>query len=94
MRLISINCSRSFTGLSITGGTFYPAGGSFPAAYRRNYFFADHVNGWVGRLDPANGNAAYAFATVQGNPVDMLVGVDGALYVLTRSRVTRIAPGP
>lgn len=84
-----------FTGQSIAGGAFYPAtGGSFPAAYRRNYFFADHVAGTVGRLDPANGNAAYAFASLGGNPVDMLVGNDGALYVLTRTGITRIAPTP
>jgi glucose/arabinose dehydrogenase len=82
-------------GQSIAGGAFYPAtGGSFPAAYRRNYFFGDFVAGFVGRLDTANGNAAYAFATLNGNPVDMLVGTDGALYVLTRSGVTRIAPTP
>ena len=84
-----------FLGQSIAGGSFYPAaGGSFPAAYRRNYFFSDYVAGIVGRLDPANGNAAYAFATLNGNPVDMLVGTDGALYVLTRAGVTRIAPTP
>ncbi|MBX3624928.1 MAG: PQQ-dependent sugar dehydrogenase [Rhizobacter sp.] len=84
-----------FLGQSIAGGSFYPAaGGSFPAAYRRNYFFSDYVANTVGRLDPANGNAAYAFATLNGNPVDMLVGQDGALYVLTRSGVTRIAPAP
>jgi glucose/arabinose dehydrogenase len=83
-----------FLGASIAGGSFYPATGSFPAAYRRNYFFADYVNSFVGRLDTANGNAAYAFATLNGNPVDMLVGQDGALYVLTRGGVTRIAPTP
>ncbi len=84
-----------FNGASIAGGAFYPAsGGSFPAAYRRSYFFSDYVNGFVGRLDTANGNAAYAFATLNGNPVDMLVGRDGALYVLTRGGVTRIAPTP
>ncbi|MBL0727454.1 hypothetical protein [Piscinibacter sp. HJYY11] len=48
----------------------------------------------MARLDTANGNAAYAFATLNGNPVDMLVGTDGALYVVTRSGVTRIAPTP
>jgi glucose/arabinose dehydrogenase len=82
-----------FTGQSIAGGAFYPAsGGSFPAVYRGGYFFGDFVRQIVGRLDPANGNAAYAFATLQDNPVDMLVGQDGALYVLTRSNVIRIAP--
>jgi glucose/arabinose dehydrogenase len=82
-----------FTGQSIAGGAFYPTGGgSFPAAYRGSYFFGDFVRRFVGRLDAANGNAAYAFATLQDNPVDMLVGLDGALYVLTRGNVVRIAP--
>ena len=81
-----------FTGFSIAGGAFYPDGGSFPAAYRGSYFFADYVSRFVARLDPANGHAAYAFATLGGSPVDMLVGVDGALYVLTRTGITRIAP--
>lgn len=84
-----------FSGEAIAGGTFYPAtGGNFPASYRRNYFFADHVSGQIGRLDPANGHAAYAFSRVQGNPVDMLVGRDGALYVLTRGGIARISYAP
>lgn len=80
-----------FTGFSIAGGAFYPDSGNFPASYRGNYFFADFVSRFVARLDTANGNAAYAFATLAGSPVDMLVGADGALYVLTRSAVARIS---
>lgn len=80
-----------FTGFSIAGGTFYPASGTFAAPYRENYFFADFVNKFVGRLDSANGNAAYAFASVSDSPVDLLVGNDGALLVLGRSSVTRIS---
>jgi streptogramin lyase len=49
------------------------------------------VSNWIGRLDLANGNAAYAFGSVGGSPVDLLVGADGALYVLTRGSVTRIS---
>lgn len=79
-----------FTGASIAGGAFYPAGGSFPAAYRGDYFFADFVSSFVGRLDLDNDGAAYAFARVSGNPVDLRVGNDGALYVLTRTGITRI----
>jgi glucose/arabinose dehydrogenase len=71
-----------FTGIAIAGGTFYPSSGPFPAAYRGNYFFADLGGKWVGRLDPANGNTAYAFAQLGSSPVDLLVGNDGALYVL------------
>ena len=81
-----------FTGVAIAGGAFYPNSGAFPSAYRSNYFFADFGSAWIGRLDPANGNAAYAFATIAGNPVDMLVGIDGALYVLAHGgSITRIS---
>ena len=34
-----------------------------------------------GRIDLANGNAAYAFASLSGQPVDLLVGIDGAIDV-------------
>ncbi|MBX3618742.1 MAG: PQQ-dependent sugar dehydrogenase [Rhizobacter sp.] len=84
-----------FVGQCIAGGAFYPAsGGRFPASYRGNYFFADYLTGFIGRLDPANGHAGYRFAQLSGGPVDLLVGQDGALYALTRSGVTRIAPTP
>ena len=80
-----------FTGFAIAGGAFYPDAGPFPAPYRGNYFFADHGTAFVARLDLANDGAAYAFARVGTPPVDMTVGVDGALYVLTRSALVRIA---
>lgn len=80
-----------FTGAAIAGGAFYPDSGPFPDGYRGQYYFADFGSQWVGRLDGANGNAAYAFAELDGNPVDMLVGSDGALYVLTQGGITRIS---
>lgn len=80
-----------FTGCSIAGGAFYPNGGSFPASYAGSYFFADFCSGVIGRLDLANDNAAYAFGSVSGNPVDLRVGLDGALYVLTRGGITRFS---
>ena len=80
-----------FKGFAIAGGAFYPATGTFPAGYRDQYYFADFVSRFVGRIDAANGNAAYAFATLSDAPVDLLVGLDGALYVLTRSGVSRIS---
>jgi len=80
-----------FTGESIIGGAFYPEAGNFPAAYRGSYFFADYTSQFVARLDSANGNAAYSFATLTDLPVGLLVGLDGALYLLTRSGVTRIS---
>jgi glucose/arabinose dehydrogenase len=79
-----------FTGFAIAGGAFYPAAGAFPAGYRDQYYFADFVSQFVGRYDLANA-AAYAFASLSGAPVDLLIGSDGALYVLTRGNVTRIS---
>ena len=80
-----------FTGIAIVGAAFYPtSGGTFPAGYGGNYFFADLGGQWVARLDSANGWAAYAFAQLAGNPVDLLIGNDGALYALQQSAITRI----
>lgn len=80
-----------FTGSAIVGGAFYPAGGPFPAGLRGNYFFADYVDGFIGVIDLANGNAAYSFGRICCSPVDMLAGNDGALYVLTRDAIVRIS---
>ena len=80
-----------FTGFAIAGGAFYPSAGSFPAGYRNSYYFADFVSNYIGRLDLSNNNAAYMFARVSGNPVDLRVGADGALYLLTRGSLERIS---
>ena len=80
------------TGGAIAGGAFYPDAGPFPAGHRGNYFFADFVGRWVARLDPANGDAVYAFASLAGAPVDLRVGQDGALYVLTNAASSRASP--
>ena len=72
-------------GFAITGAAFYPSSGSFPAAYRHSYYFADYVFGWISRLDLDNPGDAYSFAAVDSSPVDMLVGQDGALYVLKQT---------
>jgi glucose/arabinose dehydrogenase len=84
-------------GEAITGGVFYPMGGSFPAAYHGLYFFADHTNRWIRTLDPASG-ATTVFATDANGPIDLDVGPDGALYYLEfaagaagQGRVRRIA---
>jgi glucose/arabinose dehydrogenase len=84
------------TGLAITGGTFYPttgipAAGAFPDFYRGTYFFADFVSKFIARYDIEN-NAVYSFGSVSGSPVDMLSGVGGELFVLTRDSITRFAP--
>lgn len=81
-----------FTGCGVIGGAFYPDSGPFPAAYRGSYFFTDLCSGSVARLDLANGNAAYAFGQVDAFlPVGMLVGLDGALYVLRQSNIVRFS---
>jgi glucose/arabinose dehydrogenase len=49
----------------------------------------------VARLNSAaQGGTASTFATVTGSPVDLRFGTDGALYVLTRGGITRIARMP
>jgi glucose/arabinose dehydrogenase len=67
-------------------------GGSFPARFQGNYFFADFTTHEISRVDLVNGNAVYAFAKTVGEPVDMRVATDGALLVLTRNNIVRIAP--
>ncbi len=79
-----------FVGLAIAGGTFYPDAGPFPVGYRNSYYFADFGTRFIGRFDWAT-NTASQFATVSDSPVDMLAGSDGALYVLTRTGITRIS---
>jgi len=80
-----------FSGCSIIGGAFYPDSGPFPQAYRGSYYFTDYCSALIGRIDLANGNAAYAFGSVSGSPVGMLVANDGALLVLTRSNIVRFS---
>ena len=80
-----------FIGFAIAGGAFYPASGAFPAPWKDSYFFADYVNRFIGAVDLANGNAAYAFGSVTGSPVDLLAAADGALLVLTRSSIVRFS---
>lgn len=77
-----------FTGCAISGGTFYGGAGPFPVAYRNSYYFADFCSRFIARLDLDSGGVS-AFGTVSSNPVDMLTGTDGAVYVLTRSSLVR-----
>jgi glucose/arabinose dehydrogenase len=79
------------SGSAIVGGAFYPANGSFPEGYRDQYYFADFIDKFVARLDYGNDNAVYTFARLSQSPVGLLVGKDGALYVLTRSGIARIS---
>ncbi|MEY8875424.1 MAG: sorbosone dehydrogenase family protein [Leptothrix sp. (in: b-proteobacteria)] len=80
-----------FSGCAIIGGAFYPDSGPFPAAYRGSYFFTDLCAALVGRIDLANDQAAYAFGQVAGSPVGMLIGLDGALDVLTQTAIVRFS---
>jgi glucose/arabinose dehydrogenase len=71
-------------GQTITGGAFYnPPVPNFPQQYVGKYFFADYSASWVRYIDPAiNRPAINNFASGAGNPVDLDVGPDGALYYL------------
>jgi glucose/arabinose dehydrogenase len=81
-----------FSGRAAVGAAFYhPPAVLFGASYLGDYFFADYVDGWIYRMDPANGNAAYAFANVGESPTGLAIGNDGALYVLQGTRIDRIA---
>lgn len=80
-----------FVGNAVVGGAFYPANGPFPARYAGKYFFADYVNRYIAVLDPADAGMAHAFAQLSQAPVGLLVGNDGAIYVLGRATIVRIS---
>jgi glucose/arabinose dehydrogenase len=78
---------------AIVGGTFYNARSSFtnpfPASYNNSYFYAEAVRGYVKTFDiahpPANPtNTAPRWAQNIPYPVDLDIGPDGSLYVLSR----------
>jgi glucose/arabinose dehydrogenase len=70
---------------AITGGAFYePQTLAFPSWNFGKYFFADYCAGWIRRLNPETG-AVTSFATGLGQPIDIEVGADGALYYLSRT---------
>jgi len=72
------------TGCAIAGGAFYnPPIVQLPGDFVGDYFFADLCSGWIRRFDPASGTAA-DFVSGIPNPVDLQVGADGGLYVLSR----------
>lgn len=77
------NNSSLVVGQAIVGSAFYnPTTVLYPAEYVGTYFFGDYVQGWVKRMDPANGNAVYSFWNNTAAITDVQVGPDGALYVL------------
>ncbi|MGH7586583.1 MAG: PQQ-dependent sugar dehydrogenase, partial [Gemmatimonadales bacterium] len=79
--------SGSFVaGQAIVGAAFYrPATASFGAEYVGDFFFADYVEGWVARLDPAHGDAVSLFATGLRYITALGVGRDGFLYLGARA---------
>lgn len=80
-----------FNGYSVVGAAFYnPSTPMFGTPYVGDYFFADYVSGWVYRMESDGSNDAYAFAQTGENPVNLIVGADGSLYVLLNSRIDRI----
>lgn len=70
------------SGCSIAGGVFYhPPTPNFPAEYIGDYFFADWCSGWIRRMDVSS-RVVSLFATGISFPIDLDVGLDGALYYL------------
>jgi glucose/arabinose dehydrogenase len=77
---------QPFTGIAITGGTFYnPASAQFPAGFVGDYFFADFTAGWINRLDPESGTVTNFATDLTGQlVVDLDVGNSGELLYLAR----------
>lgn len=76
---------------AVVGNLFY-TGAQFPLVYAGNYFFFDHVRGWLARmvLNPDNTVASVdttwlrtPFSGAGFGPVDLQQGPDGALYYNT-----------
>ena len=67
---------------AITGGAFY-RGATFPEKFYGKYVFSDFSQGWIKWLDPATGEV-FEFGPNHFNyPVDLKIGPDGGLYVLS-----------
>ncbi len=69
-------------GCAIAGGTFAHAGGSFPASFAGDYFFADLCGGWINRRTSTG--VVSTFASGIPLPVDLFTAPDGALFYLAR----------
>ncbi|HRX87070.1 MAG TPA: PQQ-dependent sugar dehydrogenase [Phycisphaerae bacterium] len=81
-------------GSSIAGCAYY-ATGQFPPAYHDTYFHLDYVSQQLYNV-PLDGDTALShdlFAQLDGGPVDLLAGPDGALYYteIYAGRVMRIS---
>jgi hypothetical protein len=66
-------------------GAVYYTGGHFPSEYHGDLFHLEYVLGRLYRT-VLNGDAVighWNFAGIEGGPVDMVQGPDGALYICT-----------
>ena len=78
-------------GCAITGGTSYvPATSNFPPQFIGAHFYLDYCSGWIryvpfNSTDGAVNDTIVEFAAGLSTPIDMAVGAQGELYVLTRS---------
>lgn len=78
------------SGCSIMGSAFYNfqhfPSGSFPAAYRGKYFFADYCNGYIRMYDPATKAVLpEIFAKYINRPLSIRIAPDGSMYYLARA---------
>jgi glucose/arabinose dehydrogenase len=79
-------------GRALTRGVFY-SGTQFPAAYRGNFFFADHTSGQIMRAAVGANNMLIqdqVFVTGVSQVVDINMGPDGALYYTQGSSIRRL----
>ena len=77
-----INIIGTAMSAAITGGAFY-RGATFPEKFYGKYVFSDFSQGWIKWLDPATGEV-FEFGPNHFNyPVDLKIGPDGGLYVLS-----------
>ncbi len=78
-------------GVSIVGAVFLPTVSPWPAAYQGDYVFADYTGGWVARWKAYTGEVS-TLARPGGSLVDLALAPDGALLVLGRTGLQRLAP--
>lgn len=103
-----VHAYRHDQGCAITGGAFYgPARPAFPREWVGRYFYAEYCRNEIRWIDPASPSDFHVFGlSGAAGPVDLRVGTDGCLWVLTRGnsnptggphssvgRILRIAPG-
>lgn len=68
---------------AIAGGAFYnPGAAVYPSAFTGAYFFADLCGGWVHVFNPSSGQSMDLLGGFN-QPVDVRLGPDGLIYVLT-----------